>query len=82
MPKKFLKKWMPDHDKVRKHPHLNKIFGTLLHDPTLIRDHFKNSIDVVIEGGPVPGRPSSVVSLIDDTPEVIREGLGDVSVFT
>lgn len=56
--------------------------GTLLHDPTLIRDHFKNSIDVVIEGGPVPGRPSSVVSLIDDTPEVIREGLGDVSVFT
>ena len=56
--------------------------GTMLHDPTLIRDHFKKNIDVVIEGGPVPGRPSSVVSLIDDTPEVIREGLGDVSVFT
>ena len=55
--------------------------GTMLHDPSLIRDHFKNNIDVVIDGGPVPGRPSSVVSLIDDTPEVIREGLGDISEF-
>ena len=36
MPKKFLKKWMPDHEKVRKHPHLNKIFGKLLHDPNLL----------------------------------------------
>jgi tRNA threonylcarbamoyl adenosine modification protein (Sua5/YciO/YrdC/YwlC family) len=56
--------------------------GTLLHDPTLIRDHFKKKIDVVIDGGPVPGKPSSVVSLIGDTPEVIRDGLGDISVFS
>jgi tRNA A37 threonylcarbamoyladenosine synthetase subunit TsaC/SUA5/YrdC len=27
----------------------------------------------------VPGRPSSVISLIDDEPEILREGLGDVS---
>ncbi|MGD9022712.1 MAG: L-threonylcarbamoyladenylate synthase [Deltaproteobacteria bacterium] len=38
-------------------------------------------IDIVIDGGPVQGRPSSVVSLIGDVPEVIRKGLGDVSIF-
>jgi hypothetical protein len=27
---------MPDQDKIRKHPHLNKIFGKLLHDPNLL----------------------------------------------
>ncbi len=36
MSKKFLKKWMPDHEKIRRHPHLNKLFGTLLHDPNLL----------------------------------------------
>jgi tRNA threonylcarbamoyl adenosine modification protein (Sua5/YciO/YrdC/YwlC family) len=55
--------------------------GTILYDPSLIHDHFRNRIDVVVDGGPVPGQPSSVISLIDDEPEVIREGLGDVAVF-
>lgn len=27
---------MPDHDKIRNHPQLNKLFGTLLHDPNLL----------------------------------------------
>ena len=27
---------MPDHEKLRAHPHLNKIFGKLLHDPNLL----------------------------------------------
>jgi len=53
----------------------------IFEDPSLIYDFFKNRIDVVIDGGPVAGRPSSVVSLIDDTPEIIREGMGDVSSF-
>jgi tRNA threonylcarbamoyl adenosine modification protein (Sua5/YciO/YrdC/YwlC family) len=55
--------------------------GTILYDPSLIHDHFRNRIDVVVDGGPVPGEPSSVISLIDDEPEIIREGLGDVTVF-
>lgn len=36
MPKKFLKKWLPDPDKFRQHPRLNQLFGTLLHDPNLL----------------------------------------------
>ncbi len=55
--------------------------GTILHDPSLIKDFFHPRLDAVIDGGPVPGKPSSVISLIDDKPEVIREGLGNVDIF-
>lgn len=55
--------------------------GTLFFDPSLIHDYFQSIIDIVIDGGPVPGYPSSVISLINDMPEVIREGRGDVSIF-
>ena len=55
--------------------------GTVLFDPSIIHDTFKKRIDVVIDGGPVPGKPSSVISLIDDEPEIIREGLGEVDSF-
>jgi tRNA threonylcarbamoyl adenosine modification protein (Sua5/YciO/YrdC/YwlC family) len=55
--------------------------GDILHDPSLIQDHFGAHIDMVIDGGSVPGEPSSVISLVNDTPEVIRRGLGDISLF-
>ena len=55
--------------------------GTIFHDPSLIHDYFSSRIDVVLDGGPVPGHPSSVISLINDTPEIIREGIGDVGIF-
>lgn len=50
-------------------------------DPSLLHDHFRGQIDLVIDGGPVPGKPSSVISLIGDEPEIIRRGEGDVSIF-
>lgn len=55
--------------------------GSILFDPSLIHDYFKATIDIVIDGGPVPGKPSSVISLISDEPEVIRKGLGDIHMF-
>ena len=55
--------------------------GALLEDPSLIHDVLGKRIDLVIDGGPVPGEPSSVISLIGDTPEIIRVGRGDVSSF-
>lgn len=36
MPRKFIRKYMPDHDKIRNHVQLNRIFGNLLHDPNLL----------------------------------------------
>ena len=55
--------------------------GKVFQDPSLLHDYFKNNIDAVIDGGAVPGTPSSVVSLIDDIPQIIRYGAGDVEIF-
>jgi tRNA threonylcarbamoyl adenosine modification protein (Sua5/YciO/YrdC/YwlC family) len=55
--------------------------GDVLHSPHEIRDVLGHALDLIIDGGIVSGRPSSVISLIDDVPEVIREGSGDVSAF-
>ena len=56
--------------------------GSILHDPSLIHDFFQSRIDFVIDGGtPIAGQPSSIISLINDLPEIIRKGLGDVSTF-
>jgi tRNA threonylcarbamoyl adenosine modification protein (Sua5/YciO/YrdC/YwlC family) len=53
--------------------------GEAFTEPWLIEEHFGKLLDIVIDGGPVPGIPSSVISLIGDEPEVLREALGDVS---
>ena len=55
--------------------------GSILDDASLIHDTFKNQIDIVIDGTSVSGNASSVISLIDDEPEVLRKGMGDVSIF-
>ncbi len=55
--------------------------GEILHDPLDIYDYFSQRIDIVIDGGRVPGKPSSVISLIDDLPKVIRTGLGSIEMF-
>lgn len=52
-----------------------------LDDPYEIEEAFKPFLDIVVDGGPLYPSPSSVVSLIGDTPEVIREGKGDVTRF-
>ena len=53
--------------------------GSVFDNPSLINEYYSTRIDMVIDGGPVPGQPSSVISLINDIPEIIREGLGDTS---
>jgi tRNA threonylcarbamoyl adenosine modification protein (Sua5/YciO/YrdC/YwlC family) len=45
-------------------------------DPAEIEALFKGSLDAVVDGGPVPGRYSTVVSLMDDDPVILRQGLG------
>lgn len=56
--------------------------GTVFHDPSLIHDFFYPEIDVTIDGGvSILWQPSSVISLINDTPYVIRNGIGSIDIF-
>jgi len=52
-----------------------------LDDPYSIQEAYSSYLDIVIDGGILYPSPSSVISLIGDQPEVIREGKGDVSSF-
>jgi tRNA A37 threonylcarbamoyladenosine synthetase subunit TsaC/SUA5/YrdC len=44
----------------------------------VIHDTYSALVEMVIDGGVVSHEPSTVVSLIDDNPEVIREGKGEI----
>ncbi|RJR27525.1 MAG: threonylcarbamoyl-AMP synthase [Desulfobacteraceae bacterium] len=50
-------------------------------DPLSIKEAYGHLLDMVVDGGILYQSPSSVVSLIDDVPEVLREGKGDISSF-
>jgi tRNA threonylcarbamoyl adenosine modification protein (Sua5/YciO/YrdC/YwlC family) len=55
--------------------------GTILSDPSLIEETFGTQIDLTIDGGMLANQPSTIISLIDDEIEVIREGLGEFRQF-
>jgi len=55
--------------------------GNVLIDPIEIRSIFNNQVDLMLACGNLAGKPSSVIDLSNDEPEVIREGAGDVSLF-
>jgi tRNA threonylcarbamoyl adenosine modification protein (Sua5/YciO/YrdC/YwlC family) len=48
-------------------------------DPLEIQRQFGHALDMVIDGGLLATDVSTVVSLIGDRPELLREGAGDVS---
>lgn len=50
-----------------------------LHDPHEIEQQMGRHLDLVIDGGIRLGDPSTVISLIDDRIEVLREGSGEIS---
>ena len=50
-------------------------------EPWEIRETLEHQLDLVIDGGYCGYEATSIVSLLDDTPEVVREGLGDVTPF-
>ncbi|MCL5124700.1 MAG: L-threonylcarbamoyladenylate synthase [Deltaproteobacteria bacterium] len=53
----------------------------LLDDPREIDRIYKGQVDLVIDGGTFLPEPSTIVSLFDDQPVVLREGKGDVTPF-
>lgn len=48
-------------------------------NPDLIEEEIGKQLDMVIDGGILLGEPSTVISLIDDQVEVLRQGSGDTS---
>ena len=55
--------------------------GSLLSDPDLIAQKFNNQVDAIIDGGTLVSDPSSVIDLTGGSPQVVRAGAGDVSMF-
>ena len=50
-----------------------------LHDPEEIEAIMGHMLDLVVDGGIRYGDPSTIISLIDDRIEILREGCGDIS---
>ena len=50
-----------------------------LDEPSVIHDTYPSLVEMVIDGGVISYEPSTVVSLIDDRAEVIREGKGEIN---
>ncbi|MCL1131245.1 L-threonylcarbamoyladenylate synthase [Shewanella sairae] len=50
-------------------------------DPENIRDMLEHQVDLIIHGGYLGEKPTTVVDLSDGEIEVIREGAGDVTPF-
>ncbi|HKI51283.1 MAG TPA: L-threonylcarbamoyladenylate synthase [Geothermobacteraceae bacterium] len=48
-------------------------------DPVDIQQKLGNMLDLVVDGGSLSGDPSTVISLVNDQVEVLREGVGDIS---
>ncbi|MGD0231144.1 MAG: L-threonylcarbamoyladenylate synthase [Syntrophorhabdales bacterium] len=50
-----------------------------LSDPREIERYFKGQVSFVIDGGLIVGEPSTVISLVDDKVDVLREGKGPLT---
>jgi tRNA threonylcarbamoyl adenosine modification protein (Sua5/YciO/YrdC/YwlC family) len=56
--------------------------GELLIDPLEIKSVFDFQVDLMLASGNLSGKPSSVIDLSGDEPVVVREGVGDISIFS
>lgn len=59
----------------------NRSEQDVLTDPLALEDEFGADVDLIMECGHLPVQPSSVISLLDDAVEILREGAGDLSPF-
>ncbi|MBN1325995.1 threonylcarbamoyl-AMP synthase [Candidatus Falkowbacteria bacterium] len=49
--------------------------------PSQLSKELTNKIDVIIDAGVLPRQPSSIIDLSGDKPIILREGLGDLTLF-
>lgn len=52
-----------------------------LNDPEDIRTQLEKQVDLVIDGGPCPREPSTVIDLTGDEPALVRAGRGPLEPF-
>ncbi|WP_338489981.1 L-threonylcarbamoyladenylate synthase [Erwinia aphidicola] len=50
-------------------------------DPEAIQDEIGKIVELIIHGGYLGQQPTTVIDLTENTPEVIREGVGDIQPF-
>ncbi|MBC3943923.1 threonylcarbamoyl-AMP synthase [Erwinia persicina] len=50
-------------------------------DPEAIQDEIGKLVDLIIHGGYLGQQPTTVIDLTENTPEVLREGVGDIQPF-
>lgn len=50
-------------------------------DPDELESRLGHDVDLILECGPLPVLPSSVISLVNDRVEILREGSGDLEPF-
>ncbi|MBN1638032.1 MAG: threonylcarbamoyl-AMP synthase [Ignavibacteriales bacterium] len=55
--------------------------GDNLYNPDEIKTIFDPHVDLMLAAGTLNNQPSSIVDLSTDTPEIIRKGMGDLSIF-
>ncbi len=55
--------------------------GDVLVDPNEIKNIFNSQIDLMLASGNLSGKSSSVIDLSNETPLIVREGAGDISLF-
>lgn len=58
---------------------LARVEGEPLGDAGAVRDVYGHALALVLDVGPLPGDTSTVLSLVDDCIEVLRQGVGVVS---
>lgn len=46
-----------------------------------VENLFGNQVDIIIDGGSVYPDPSTIISLVDDHPEILRHGKGEASLI-
>lgn len=50
-------------------------------DPEAIQESIGKQVDLIIHGGYLGQHPTTVIDLTENTPEIVREGVGDIQPF-
>jgi len=55
--------------------------GEVLIDPNEIKTIFNSQVDLMLASGNLYGKSSSVIDISNESPVIVREGAGDISLF-